>query len=127
MKNIYLLFGICLTAFLLNMVLIKLAVDLPEFFTSHLNDILCMPIVLSICLFIIRSFSKNKGIKISLFSACSLAALYSVYFELYLPGTTTRYTSDVIDVILYFSGAFAFWLVQGMETGRKSSAIKKAA
>ncbi|WP_423819611.1 hypothetical protein V5739_03215 [Salinimicrobium sp. TIG7-5_MAKvit] len=126
MKNIYLLFSICLAAFLLNMALIKLAVDLPEFFTSHLNDLLCMPIVLSICLFIIRSFSRNKGIKISLFSACSLAALYSVYFELYLPDNSTRYTSDVIDVILYFLGAFAFWLVQGMEAGRKSSAIKKA-
>ncbi|WP_156879273.1 hypothetical protein [Salinimicrobium xinjiangense] len=56
--------------------------------------------------------TKQKELRISLFSAFSLAALYSVYFEIYLPEVTTRYTADVVDMLLYFSGALIFWLVQ---------------
>ena len=74
-----------------------------------------MPVVLGICLSIIRRFSKNELLRISLFSAFSLAALYSVYFELYLPEVTARYTSDIMDVLLYFAGAIIFWFVQKIE------------
>lgn len=75
-----------------------------------------MPVILGICLFIIRKFSRRKPIKISLFSAFSLATLYSLYFEYYLPEVTERYTSDVVDVLMYFTGALIFWLVQKTES-----------
>ena len=84
-----------------------------------------MPVVLGICLFLIRKFSRKEQLKISLFSAFSLAAFYSLYFELYLPEVTQRYTADVVDVLLYFTGAFAFWMIQKLDSG--TSAIKKAA
>lgn len=112
MKRILLLFATCLLLFLLNIFLINFCNNLPGFFTSYFNDLLCLPVVLSICLFIIKFFSKNDRVQISLFSAFSLAALYSIYFELYLPEVTGRYTSDVIDVLLYFTGAFIFWWIQ---------------
>lgn len=115
MKKIYYLFSVSFGIFLLNLLLLNLDLQLPTFFSSYLNDLLCMPVVLSICLFLIRKISKKKELKISLFSAFSLAALYSVYFEVYLPEVTIRYTSDVIDVLLYFSGALIFWLVQKTE------------
>lgn len=115
MRKIALLFSICSTFFLLNMLGLHLEVELPTFFSSHFNDLLCLPIILSICFFVIRSVSRKKNLQISLFSAFSLAAFYSVYFEIYLPEVTTRYTSDVVDVLLYFSGAFIFWLVQQSE------------
>ncbi|MHA6281238.1 hypothetical protein ACXYMT_13765 [Salinimicrobium sp. CAU 1759] len=123
MRRITALFGVCLIVFLLNMLLLNFSSNPPTFLSSYLNDLLCLPIVLSICFFVITFFSKSKRVKISLFSAFSLAALYSVYFELYLPEVTNRYTSDVIDVLLYFAGALIFWLIQQVET----SAIKKAA
>ncbi|WP_324721492.1 hypothetical protein [Salinimicrobium sp. HB62] len=126
MKKILLLFSICLTLFLLNLLLLSFCSDLPAFFSSYLNDLLYLPIVLSICYFVIRCFSKNKQVNISLFSAFSLATLYSVYFEYYLPEVKVRYTSDFIDVLLYFAGAFIFWLVQRLES-KDISAIKKAA
>ncbi|WP_143544537.1 hypothetical protein [Salinimicrobium sediminis] len=100
---------------------------LPEFFSSYLNDLLCMPVVLGICLFLIRKFSRKEQLKISLFSAFSLAAFYSLYFELYLPEVTQRYTADVVDVLLYFTGAFAFWLVQRKDDPPIISEKKKAA
>lgn len=119
MKKITLLFSVSFAIFLLNLLLLKLDLQLPTFFSSYLNDLLCMPVVLSVCLFIIRKINKRKNLKISLFSAFSLAALYSVYFEIYLPEVTTRYTADVVDVILYFTGAFIFWLVQKTEQQQK--------
>ncbi|WP_156877281.1 hypothetical protein [Salinimicrobium terrae] len=85
---------------------------MPYFFSSWLNDLLCLPVVLGICLFLIRKISKNEQLRISLFSAFSLAALYSIYFEIYLPEVTERYTADVVDVLLYFIGAFIFYLFQ---------------
>ncbi|MCC8360565.1 hypothetical protein [Salinimicrobium sediminilitoris] len=119
MRNIYLLFFICFGIFLGNLFLLHLSLPLPTFFSSYLNDLLCMPIVLSLCLFIIRKISKRKDLKISLFSAFSLATLYSIYFEWYLPEVTTRYTQDILDVLLYFGGALIFWLVQRSEASSR--------
>lgn len=119
MRKILLFFWVCLTIFLLNLLLLNLTSILPKFFSSYLNDLLCLPIVLSICLFMIRFFSKDEQIKIPLFSAFSLAAFYSIYFEIYLPDVTERYTSDVVDVLLYFTGALVFWLVQKSEEVQK--------
>lgn len=112
MKNIHLLFFVSFGIFLLNLSLQSLALQMPAFCSFYLNDLLCMPVVLCICLFLIRKISKRKTLKISLFSAFSLAALYSVYFEIYLPEITLRYTSDIVDVLLYFTGALLFWWVQ---------------
>ena len=120
MNKILWLFYLCSSTFLLNLLLLNFSNDLPHFFSSYLNDLLCLPIILSICLFTIRFFSKNKQVKISLFTAFSLAGLYSIYFEIYLPEVTSRYTADPVDALLYFTGAFIFWLVQ------RTSAIKKA-
>ena len=114
MKKTYIFSIICFFLFLLNLLLLEFF-PMPRFFSSYLNDLLCMPVVLGICLSIIRRFSKNELLRISLFSAFSLAALYSVYFELYLPEVTARYTSDIMDVLLYFAGAIIFWFVQKIE------------
>lgn len=126
MKITYIFSSLCLGLFLLNLGLLKFF-SMPAFFSSHLNDLLCMPVVLGICLFLIRRFSKQKQLHISLFSAFSLAALYSAYFELYLPEVTLRYTSDALDVVFYFSGAFTFWLVQRKDALTIISEKKKAA
>jgi hypothetical protein len=119
MKRVYLLFFISFGIFLLNLFLLNLPVQLPVFFSSYLNDLLCMPVVLSICLFLIRKISREKDLRISLFSAFSLAALYSVYFEVYLPEVNPRYTADVLDVCMYFAGALIFWLVQKNDSPSK--------
>lgn len=111
MKKIYIFSLICFSLFLLNLLLLQYF-QLPQFFSSYLNDLLCLPVVLGFCLFLIRKFSKKNRLKISLFSCLSLAALYSVYFEIYLPQVTERYTADPVDALLYFIGAFVFYLLQ---------------
>lgn len=111
MKRIYIFSLICFAFFLLNLMLLRY-LSLPDFFSSYFNDLLCLPVVLGVCHYLIRSFSTNEQLRISLFSALSLAALYSVYFEVYLPDVTERYTADIFDALLYFTGSFIFYLFQ---------------
>lgn len=111
MKNVYIFSVICFSLFLLNLLLLQ-NFKMPQFFSSYFNDLLCLPVVLGTCLLLIRQFSKKKQLNISLFSCLSLAALYSVYFEIYLPEVTERYTADPVDALLYFMGAFIFYFLQ---------------
>ena len=131
MKRLYIFSISCFGLFLLNLLMLK-RFQLPTFFSSYLNDLLCLPVVLGICHFLIANFSKNKQLKISLFSCLSLAALYSIYFELYLPEVTERYTADPVDVLAYFTGAIVFYMLQKKRFElpgfrAKTSVIKKAA
>lgn len=123
MKRVYIFSLICFSLFLLNLLLLQ-NFQMPQFFSSYLNDLLCMPVVLGICLFLIRRFNKKKQLKISLFSCLSLAALYSIYFEIYLPKVTQRYTADPVDALLYFIGAIVFYLLQKDYLGFKIQGSK---
>lgn len=86
-------------------------VSLPSWINNYVNDFLTLPIVLSVSLFIVRKLKKDSSIILPLTLIILVASLYSVYFELYLPKVTTRYTQDPIDVILYFLGGFAYYKV----------------
>src|SRR5690606_25329576 len=111
MERVYIFSLIWFRLFLLNFLLLH-TFRLPQFLSSYLNDLLFMQLLLRICLFPLRRFGKKKQLKISLFSCLSLAALYSIYFEIYLPKVTQRYTADPVDALLYFIGAIVFYLLQ---------------
>lgn len=112
MKRLLTLFAVCFLLFLLNQGMQYLNFARPEFLRNHLNDFLVLPITLTICLFVTRHLHSNNGIRLPLFSCFSVAALYSVYFEYFLPLKTVRYTADPIDVSLYFAGALLFFFAQ---------------
>ncbi|WP_405198075.1 hypothetical protein [Christiangramia sp. LLG6405-1] len=86
--------------------------NFPEWTTSYLNDFLCMPIILTICLKMAHYLTKDRSIKISIAQALALTCFYAIYFELILPQFVERYTADLFDVILYFSGAILFLILQ---------------
>lgn len=112
MKKIYTVFLIFTLLFLLVQALIYFTVDLPDWVIFYLNDFLVMPLVLTICLVVVRKIRKEPSIRLSLFTVLSLATLYSVYFEVFLPEVTVRYTADPVDVLLYFAGATLFFFLQ---------------
>ena len=112
MKKFYALFLSCSFLFLLNVALKFSQIQLPAFFRFYFNDLLALPIVLSISLLLTRLLHKDPNIRLGLFTVFSVASMYAVYFELYLPDRTARYTADVLDVVLYFSGAYIFYIAQ---------------
>jgi len=81
-----------------------------------------MPVVLGICLKIAQWLKQNKDLKISILIILCLSAFYSIYFELLLPPLMPRYTADFLDVIMYFTGATSFYLLQYMGAGNKKAA-----
>lgn len=98
--------------FLILQVLLYLGTQLPNWVVSYVNDFLCMPIVLTICLKVVHLVKKDEQIRLSLFSIFSLTTFYAIYFEVYLPKVEPRYTADVLDVVMYFLGGTLFYFLQ---------------
>ena len=115
-KIIYILFSfVAITIFAMQ----KIGIYLPEILNNYANDLLCLPLVLGFILFMIKRLKKDKNFELPLIFVLILAVYYSVYFEYYLPKVNPRYTSDWIDVLLYFVGAIGFYSYQKMTAFRR--------
>ena len=90
--------------------------SLPGWINNYVNDFLCLPIVLYIAQSGVRYLRNDERVRIPLTLVFFMALLYSVYFEGYLPRDNPRYTSDWIDIALYFSGAGVFYLLNRPST-----------
>lgn len=85
---------------------------LPKIISFYLNDLLCMPVVLSICLVIMRRLKRKSHLYIPLSAIVVITAYFSFHFEWLLPKFLERYTGDIIDVGLYIIGALLFYVFQ---------------
>ena len=82
---------------------------LPWYVNNYLNDLLCIPLVLGLLSFTIQYLKNDSSFQFSLSFITGLAVYYSLYFEYYLPEVNSRYTSDWIDILLYFFGGILFY------------------
>ena len=112
MKFLSIFFIVSVLTFLSILSLPYYGVGLQGWVKSYVNDFLCMPIVLSICLKTVHLIKKDNSIRLDLFTILSLTTFYAVYFEWYLPQVETRYTADWIDVMMYVTGALLFYFLQ---------------
>lgn len=85
---------------------------LPWWINNYVNDFLCMPIVLFVCQYAVRKLKADSSVRLSLPLVLSVTLYYAVFFEYYLPKVNLRYTSDLWDVILYFSSALFFYAME---------------
>lgn len=90
-------------------------VSLPELVNNHLNDVLCMPIVLKISLYSVRFIKSEKRIKLPLLLQILVTLIFIIYFEGVLPITHQRYTADFLDVVAFTLGLLFFIGVEGFE------------
>jgi len=112
MKSLKWSFFIFCILFTLLQTLYFFNIPLPDFINFYLANFLCMPIVLSICLFAVQFLKKDKTLRLNLFTVLSAFAMYAIYFEVILPPLHWRYTADIIDVFLYLIGSFLFYFLQ---------------
>lgn len=89
----------------------QLQFSLPDFVHNHLNDLLCMPIVLNIALRAVRVIKSDAYLSIPLSLQITVTLLFCLYFDWYLPDVNPRYTSDWLDVLCYFTGMVFFYLL----------------
>lgn len=80
--------------------------------TNYLNDFLVLPMVATLCLRAVWLIKNDKNIRLKGWSVFSLVAMYSFYFEYYLPQHAARYTSDVWDIVCYMCGGILFYVLQ---------------
>ena len=90
----------------------KIEIILPKFIRFYVNDFLIVPIVLTLCLAVVRKLKRNRKIKLSIFQILYVCMLYAVVFEYWLPEFHARYTADLIDVLLYFVSGILFYFLQ---------------
>ncbi|MFD2999819.1 magnesium citrate secondary transporter [Pontibacter toksunensis] len=103
------LFLICLLLFCLNRMLELGQVFLWPLY-AYLDDLLCLPLTLSLILAVQRAYFRNQSIAIPVKHIFFAVAAYAVCFELLLPLYKPLYTADVLDVLAYALGAVAFHL-----------------
>jgi hypothetical protein len=105
---IWLIFATATAVYILQ----QFNVALPSIINNYLNNLLCMPVVLTLCLIVLQFIKKNYSLTIPIFVIASITLYYIVYFEWFLPKVNVRYTADPIDAVLYIIGAMVFYLMQ---------------
>ena len=90
----------------------KFSVPIPYLFQNYLNDLLCIPIVLKVCQYVIRYIKSDITIRLSMLQILTICLGYAFYFEWYLPLHNPRYTADGIDILMYFMGGLFFYGIE---------------
>lgn len=118
------LYGIMLVIAASIYMLQKSAILIPRLVNNYLNDLLCIPLVLGLLTYTIRWLKKDDEFKFPLRFIVLLSSYYAIYFEYYLPKHNSRYTSDWMDVSLYFLGGILFYLYQ--KESKKLNNVEKS-
>ncbi len=88
------------------------AFPLPGFFHDHFSDLLYLPVMLLVCLWLTRRLKRDPQWLVPLSYVLVLVAFNSFLFEYYLPQMKSGFTSDPIDCLMYAGGGLAFLLIQ---------------
>jgi hypothetical protein len=79
------------------------------FVHAYMDDLICLPIVLSLVLYIFRRLIyKNISYCFPLFFILTAIIMFSLAFEVILPGKSAGYISDPFDVLAYIAGGVFF-------------------
>ncbi|MCC9165345.1 magnesium citrate secondary transporter [Pontibacter harenae] len=75
---------------------------------AYLDDLLCMPLSLSVVLVAERLYFKNNDFILANRYIVWAVVLFAFFFELLLPLFSNKYTADVFDIVAYAVGAVVF-------------------
>jgi hypothetical protein len=87
-----------------------LQVQMPEFVTSYLADLLSLFIVNTVVLWVMRLIQSNNNLELKPAMVILSFILFTGFFEFYLPGVNEYYHRDYADIVCYAIGAFWFIL-----------------
>jgi hypothetical protein len=76
---------------------------------AYMDDLFCIPFVLTPTLYLMRRFIFNNGnYTLGKLQIAAAVVYCTVLFELILPQLSLKYTADVLDVVCYILGAILF-------------------
>ena len=82
------------------------------FLKNHLNDLLFMPIVMSLILALTRFIKRDPKLLFTVFLIAFMTLFFIIIFELIGPIFYTHAIGDWIDVLMYILGAFIYLIIQ---------------
>ncbi|NOQ73082.1 MAG: hypothetical protein GQ574_13840 [Crocinitomix sp.] len=94
-----------------------------EWLNNYLNDFLCMPIILTICLVGVRFIKRIPKFHLTPIMIFGMTTFYAILFEYILPNSNPIYTADFVDVAMYFAGALFYWVYWRINRAKVASAI----
>jgi hypothetical protein len=100
-------FLISASIFLLNQALEYQGIFVYPLYT-YLDDLLCLPITLTIVLAIEQQYFNDKLYRLPWHYTFISVLLFSLFFEGVLPLISSRYIADVLDIPAYAVGAIIF-------------------
>jgi len=80
------------------------------FTDNYLNDILAIPVVLTLSRWCMQLIYRIKEYRLSVLQITGICAYMSVVFEFLLPQYSTVYSGDWLDVCCYFMGGLIYYL-----------------
>ncbi|MFZ9847212.1 MAG: hypothetical protein ACO3EE_03540 [Flavobacteriales bacterium] len=87
-------------------------IPVPIWLSSYFADFLCMPLLLSYTLILIRKIKKLPEFILSWQMILFATVYVSAVFEVVLPYFSEKYKGDWVDVGMYVSGAILFHFFQ---------------
>jgi hypothetical protein len=111
MKRYYFLFFISLF-YLIHLAFKFTQVPVPQWFSSYFADVLCLPIIFSYVLLLMRYVKKTPNLCLTIPMIIVGVMITSILFEYILPSFSKKYTADIGDVFAYIGGAIIFYFYQ---------------
>lgn len=108
-------FIIAVILFITHQVVQKAGIAIP-FLHSYLDDLLCMPVVLTLSLVFMRALKRKPGYRLKVPLVIFTVAYVAVFFEVLLPRMNARYHGDAWDLLAYLAGAALWWFTVNRET-----------
>ncbi|RNI31299.1 hypothetical protein [Rufibacter latericius] len=102
------LFWILAALYLAHRSLVLLEVSRPAWLRFYLDDLLCLPLLLTVTLFLMR-FLYGPQVRFTKYHVGFVILYVSLAFELVFPTFLPRYTGDPVDVLLYAVGGWLFY------------------
>ena len=80
--------------------------------SSHLADVICLPLMLLLAQSIIRKLKGNQELRLGVKHILFTWIYVSMVFEWLLPKFSSKYTADFLDVFYYLMGGLLFYAMQ---------------
>jgi hypothetical protein len=90
--------------------LLQFTGNAPEWVSGYVDDLVVMPIILTLALIGIRLLSSQPDFELPRTYLVAAFLVVSIAFEWWIPLRSPHFTSDWLDVLCYGAGTLAFYL-----------------
>jgi hypothetical protein len=111
-KKYYIAFSFGIFLYVLQLLAKFNYILLSSWYVNYAADVVCLPLILSITLVLIRKIKRWPFFYLTNGMFVVAISYTSILFEWILPRYFTKYTADIVDIVMYLVGLIIFYFVQ---------------